>query len=97
MKTKYIIIGLLLITTTAVIYYYKEKLTPYFYFETIDNLKKEGVFNFEGKDYTFSKLENGQITGKKYTLVYGPKGDSYSFDVFKNGTFYKNLDTIFHV
>lgn len=97
MKTKYFIISGLLVVVGFSIFYATKKLIPFFYFENIDNLKKEGVFSFEGKKYTFDASKNGIIEGKNYTLVYGPKNNLYSFDIFKNGNYYKNLDTIFTV
>lgn len=95
MKKEYkIAIGV--ITLAGIVYFgIIPHIEPRFAILSADNVEKEGVFTFGGKRNSFSMNKGGTAIARNgYSVVYGQSKGNYAFDLYKNGVFVKNLQTI---
>jgi hypothetical protein len=89
-------IGLSVVALAGIVYFgIIPHIQPRFAILSADNIEKEGVFTFGGKRNSFSMNKGGTAIARNgYSVVYGQSKGNYSFDLYRNGVFVKNLKTI---
>lgn len=92
---KIIIVTVILIILVGAFFAYRKFVPPSFSIETVDNLSKSGNFIFSGSKNTFNSTSGGSASGyDNWVVTYGSKDGRYSFDLYHNGEFVKNLSVI---
>lgn len=92
-KAIYIVIGLAILI--GGFFAYRAFVPPSFFIESLDNITKSGRFVFGGSENTFGPDKSGSAAGyADWVVTYGNKDGKYSFDLYHNGEFVKNLQTI---
>lgn len=94
MKTV-IIVLIILALLVGSFFAYRAFIPPSFSIESLDNLTKSGRFIFSGSENSFGPDKSGSASGYSgWVVTYGNKDGQYSFDLYRNGKFIKNLQTL---